>query len=279
MSGVVVAVLGRGVVPADAPVVRADDPGLLLGDGVYETMHVRGGRPWLATEHLARLALAATALELPVPDAGELIGLLDTVCARWPAELPGALRLTCTRGPDGGASTVIARLAEVAPGSVRARETGVTVATLSLGVTATARPALPWLLSGLKTLSYGVTAASRRWAAAHGVDDVLWISTDGYALEAPTANVVWLDGETLCTVPARPTGVLPGVTAAWLLAHAGDLGWSAAERMTTPGDLRGSTGGVWLTSSVRGLTEVRRLDGIPLPPSPHTQAIRHLLGF
>ena len=52
----IVAVLGRGVVPADEPVLRADDRGAVHGDGLFETMHVRDGRPWLVDEHLARLA-------------------------------------------------------------------------------------------------------------------------------------------------------------------------------------------------------------------------------
>lgn len=280
MSGrQIVAVLGRGVVPAGEAVLRADDRGVLHGDGLFETMHLRAGRPWLAAEHLARLADAAAAVDLPLPGAEELTGLLDAVTAGWPAEVEGGLRLTCTRGPDGGPPTVFATVSEVAPASVRARRTGVNVKTLPLGVTAAARAGLPWLLAGIKTISYGVSAASRRWAAGAGVDDVLWVSTDGYALEGPSANLVWLEDDTLCTVPAAQTGVLPGITAGWLLAHAGELGWAADQRMTTPGDLRGSTGGVWLTSSVRGLAEIRTLDGIPLPPSPHTDAIRALLAF
>ena len=43
----VVAVLGRGVVPAETPILRADDLGALRGDGIFETMHLRAGRPWL----------------------------------------------------------------------------------------------------------------------------------------------------------------------------------------------------------------------------------------
>jgi len=41
----VVAVLGRGVVPPDTLVLRADDLGALRGDGIFETMHLRAGRP------------------------------------------------------------------------------------------------------------------------------------------------------------------------------------------------------------------------------------------
>ncbi|WP_192772026.1 aminotransferase class IV [Plantactinospora soyae] len=274
----ITAVLGRGVVPVDEPVIRADDRGVLHGDGLFETMHVRAGRPWLAQEHLARLVRSAPALDLPLPDAAALRELLDTACAGWPVGTEGALRLVCTRGPEGGGpGTVYATLAEVPAASRRARRDGITVATLPLGVAADARTDRPWLLAGVKSISYGPNQATRRWAAANGVDDVLWTSTDGYALEGPSANLVWLAGDELCTVPAE-SGILPGVTADWLLRHAGDLGFTAVRRHVTPAELR-TADGVWFTSSVRGLAEVRALDGTPLPPAPHTPAIRHLLGF
>jgi 4-amino-4-deoxychorismate lyase len=276
----IVAVLGRGVLPPGEPVIRADDTGVLHGDGLFETMHVRAGRPWLREEHLARLARSADTLDLLLPGAGELTGLLDTACAGWPVDTEGALRLVCTRGPEGaGPVTVFATLSAVAPALLRARRTGITVATLPLGVPAAARAGTSWLLAGVKSTSYGVSLAARRWAAGQGVDDALWTSTEGYALEGPSASVVWLDGATLCTVPAAVTGILPSVTTRWLLDHAGELGFSAAERMTTPAELRETPGGVWFASSVRGLAEVRALNGVPRPASPHTAALRDLLGF
>ncbi|GIG85429.1 4-amino-4-deoxychorismate lyase [Plantactinospora endophytica] len=271
--------LGRGVVPAGEPLIRADDRGVLRGDGLFETMHVRGGRPWLVDEHLARLGRAAQALDLPLPGAGELRELLDTACAGWPAGTEGALRLVCTRGPEGGGGpTVYATLSGVPAVSRRARRDGIRVATLPLGVAADARTGRPWLLGGLKTTSYGLSEAARRWAAGNGVDDVLWTSTDGYALEGPTANLVWLAAGVLCTVPAEETGILPGVTVDWLLRHADELGWTAAHRLVTPAELH-TADGVWFSSSVRGLAEIRELDGVPLPVSPHTAALRDLLGF
>jgi 4-amino-4-deoxychorismate lyase len=274
-----VALLGRGVVPAGEPVLRGDDRGALHGDGLFETLHLRDGRPWLLDAHLARLRAGAAAVELPLPPDGVLVELLDTVRAGWPATVEGALRLVCTRGPEGGGlPTVWATLGEGPATAKRARRDGVAVATLPLGVSAEARPGLGWLPTGIKSTSYAVSTAARRWATRNEVDDVLWLSTEGYVLEGPSANVVWLAGSTLCTVPAARTGVLPGVTARWLLDHAGELGLTAEERMVTPPELRGS-GGVWLTSSVRGLTEVRTLDAAPLPPSPHTRALQALLAF
>ncbi|NES31525.1 aminotransferase IV [Micromonospora terminaliae] len=274
-----VAVPGRGVVPAGAAVLRGDDRGVLHGDGLFETLHLRGGEPWLRDAHLARLRAGAAAIGLALPSTDVLVELLDTVRAGWPPDVEGALRLVCTRGPEGGGPpTVYATLGEVPSAARRARRDGVTVATLPLGVAARSRPELGWLPVGVKSTSYALSTAARRWAERAGVDDVLWVSTDGYVLEAPTANVVWLSGGTLCTVPAAATGILAGVTAAWLLAHAAELDLTADERLPTPADLH-KADAIWLTSSLRGLAEVRSLDGLPRPGSPLTTPLLTLLGF
>ncbi|MET8833403.1 aminotransferase class IV [Micromonospora sp. NPDC004540] len=274
-----VAVPGRGVVPAGEAVLRGDDRGVLHGDGLFETLHLRGGQPWLRDAHLARLRAGAAAIGLALPPTEVLVELLDTVRAGWPPDVEGALRLVCTRGPEGGGPpTVYATLGEVPAAARRARRDGVTVATLPLGVAARSRPELGWLPVGVKSTSYALSTAARRWAERAGVDDVLWVSTDGYVLEAPTANVVWLTGDTLRTVPAGATGILPGVTARWLLDHAGELGFGTDEDLPTPTDLH-EADAIWLTSSLRGLAEIRSLDKTPRPRSPQTPALLTLLGF
>ncbi|MGV9216019.1 aminotransferase class IV [Micromonospora sp. RB23] len=274
-----IAVLGRGLIPADEPVLRGDDLGVLRGDGLFESMHLRQGRPWLRDEHLARLVTAAAAVDLDLPPTDALTDLLDSVLVGWPADVEGALRLVCTRGSEaGGPPTVYATLTAVPASSQAARRNGITVAVLPLGVPADARTGLDWLPAGIKSTSYAVNSAARRWARRAGVDDVLWVSSDGYALEGPIANVVWLTGDTICTVPAATTGILPGTTAAWLLAHAHELGLDGAERMVTPAELHAADG-VWFSSSVRGLVEVRMLDGVRRDACPRTPALHELLGF
>jgi 4-amino-4-deoxychorismate lyase len=286
------------VVPADTPILRADDLGVLRGDGVFETMHVRGGRPWLLDEHLARMSRSATRLELALPPAADLAALIGEICAQWPATQEGGLRLVCTRGVEGGeargvsapdpavaregdtagAVTVFATLGPVGEATVRARREGIAVTTANVGYDAGVRDATPWLLGGAKTLSYAVNMAALRWAAAHGADDMLWVSSDGWALEAPTASLVWLDGDRLCTVPTERTGILPGCTARRLLDNAATLGLTATERMIRPADLV-RTDGAWLTSSVRGVAWIRTLDGTPLAGSGRTARLREVLSF
>jgi 4-amino-4-deoxychorismate lyase len=280
----VVTVLGRGVVPPATPVLRADDLGAIRGDGVFETIHVRGGQAFLLGPHLARMAASAERLDLALPPRSDLEELAGQALAAWAGSLggehdEGALRLVCTRGPEGGGEvTVFATIAPLPPAQSRARRDGVAVATTSLGITIGARTASPWLLGGAKTLSYAVNMAAQRWAQAEGVDDVLWTSVEGYALEAPTSTLVWLTGSTLCTVPAQRTGILAGITARYLLDRAVDLGWTAAERMIKPDELP-HTDGAWLTSSARGLAEIRSIDGVELAPSPAIGKVRDLLGY
>jgi 4-amino-4-deoxychorismate lyase len=275
----VVAVLGRGVVPPATPILRADDLGALRGDGIFETMHVRAGRPWLLDEHLARMSRSAARLELPLPDRPALVELVGQAASAWDPGVEASLRLVCTRGPEGGGPvSVFATVSAVSEPLRQARREGVAVATASLGFPVAARGAAPWLLGGAKTLSYAINMASLRWAGARGAGDVLWLSSEGYALEAPTATLVWLAEGTLWTVPPEETGILPGITARWLLDHAGALGFGAGERLIRPVDLAGA-GGVWLVSSVRGVAEVRSLDGVARAPAAETKLLLDLLGF
>jgi 4-amino-4-deoxychorismate lyase len=277
----VVAVLGVGVIPPDTPILRADDLGVLRGDGIFETMHVRAGVAWLLAEHLARMARSAARMQLELPPRDALEALVGEALAHWPVELEGALRVICTRGLESGKGgvTVFVTVSAVGDTFAAARHEGISVVTASLGLPADLRQKAPWLLGGAKTLSYAVNMASQRWAHAAGADDVLWVSTDGYALEAPTSTLVWLREGTLFTVPAERTGILAGTTARWLLDHADDLGWATGQEMVTPLALAGMDG-AWLTSSVRGLAAIRQLDSAGLPTSPETTArIRTLLGY
>ena len=279
MSETVLAVLGHGIVPADMPILRADDLGVVRGDGVFETIHVRGAEPFLLNEHLSRMARSAARMELALPPAEELVKLAAQACGGWDPAVEGALRLTCTRGPEAtGQVTCYAMLTAVLPTTKTARARGVRVAGITLGFPAGIRTDAPWLLGGVKSLSYAVNMASQRWATAHDLDDVLWLSADGFVLEAPTSTVVWRDGDALCTVPVERTGILPGTTARHLLDHAGALGLTADERMITIASLMAASG-VWLLSSVRGCAPVITIDGIPLASGADTARIQAFLGF
>jgi 4-amino-4-deoxychorismate lyase len=241
---------------------RPDD----YGDGVFETLHLRPGGPWLLAEHLDRLERSAARLDLPLPPAETLVTLALEAAGHWTGG-EGALRIICRRG-----FTYYATVGPVPDATIRQRREGIRVLTADLGVSVR-RP--PWSLSGAKTLSYAENLAARRWASAQGADDLIWLSTEGHVLEAPTASVVWQRGDTLRTVPPTETGILPGTTAAHLLANAG---LRSAESLISRDQLAAADA-IWLTSSLRGLAEVRSLDGHFREASPRTAYLMEVLGL
>jgi len=71
MQGVVYV---NGVITAaDAAVVPVFDHGFLYGEGVYETLRTYSRKPFLFSEHMARLRRSAGMIALPVPLDDEAI--------------------------------------------------------------------------------------------------------------------------------------------------------------------------------------------------------------
>src|SRR3954449_7543772 len=67
-----VALLGRGVVDPEQPLLHADDAGVLRGRAAFETMRVYEGVPFRLDAHLARLVGSAEVLGLPAPEPARL---------------------------------------------------------------------------------------------------------------------------------------------------------------------------------------------------------------
>lgn len=246
--------------PYDAPVLRADDLGVQRGDGVFETARVCGGHVFKLGRHLERLARSASALDLPAPDPSEWRDLAAAAVEASGAG-DGLLKLVLTRGPMGGDEvTAFALVLPIDPATVRARETGIDVVTLTLGIAAGARHDAPWLLGGAKTLSYAVNMASIRAAERQGAQDAIWLATGGEILEAPTSTVCWIAGETLHTPPTA-TGILAGTTLAVVEALAPPLEFAVTSG--TVADLFVADE-VFLASSVRGVAGVLHVDGAPI---------------
>src|SRR5690625_6308022 len=77
------------------------------------------------------------------------------------------------------------------------------VVTLDRGLASTVVDTSPWLLPGAKTLSYAVNMAATREAVRRGAEDVLFVSTDGYALEGPTSTLLVRQGDVFTNTHVR----------------------------------------------------------------------------
>lgn len=248
LSADVVVDLDGVVHGADEPMVRAVDPVLTHGDGVFETTLLRGGRPCLLAAHLARLERSAAIAGLPRPDPARWRAAVDIAAARWPPELDGVLRLVCGRGAS------FVTVSAVPSRAVTARRDGVAVVTLN--------PGHRGALTGAKSLSYALNVAALREAARLGADDAVYVDDDGVVLEGPRSSVVIAEGETLLSPP--PTlPILAGTTVAALF----EIVPGSAYRPLTVADLFAAQG-IWLLSSVTLCARVHTLDGVALGPGP-----------
>jgi 4-amino-4-deoxychorismate lyase len=263
-------------VDPDEPVVTAFDQGLGRGDGAFESVLVTGGRTPHLDAHLARLHRSAQIMELTDPGEAALRAVVAAVVADWPADLDGACRVFLTRGlGEGTPPTLLALLAAVPAETIRQRDAGIAVVSLSLGIPADFRATAPWLLGGAKTLSYAVNMAAQRHAHAVDADDVVLTSLEGRLLEGPTSTVVWSADGVLHTPPVE-TGILAGTTQHRLFARAEADGWSTAVTAGTVEDLQAADA-VWLLSGIRGAAPVIRLDGVERGDAGLSQRVRKLL--
>jgi 4-amino-4-deoxychorismate lyase len=256
-----VAVTGRGLVPVDEPVVRADDEAVSRGRAVFETLRVYGGRPFRLGEHLDRLAFSAERVGLDPPPREELERL--SALALTEAGVPdAALRLTWTPGGVG-----IALVGEIPAELAAMHERGAKLVSLTGPV-----GAAPWLLGGVKSTSYAVNMAAQAEAQRRGADDAIFVTAEGIVLEGPTTNVWWRRGGTLRT-PALELGILAGVTRAAVLELSG---WPVEEGAYPCEELYAADE-LFTTSSVREVMPAVELDGRPIPRGEAAAALQQAL--
>jgi 4-amino-4-deoxychorismate lyase len=252
----------RTVAP-DATVLRVTDLAATRGDGVFETLGVIAGHPQQVEAHLARFAHSAAMLDLDEPHLGQWRAAIAEAAALLPVDRQGGLKLVLSRGVEGLGVGTGWITASVADGDFAERETGLRVVTLERGYDSGIARRAPWLLAGAKTLSYAVNMAAQREAMRRGADDAVFVSSDGYVLEAPTSTVILRFGDRIVT-PRTDIGILPGTSQLSVFAFAQARGLATEEALVPVPDLVAADG-VWLVSSVRLAAPVVAVDGEPIP--------------
>ena len=237
------------------------DHGLVVGDGVFETLRVYGGVPFAWTRHLERLRMSATGLGLVAPDAGELRAASDAVLAAN-ALTEARLRITITGGPAPPGS----RRAAVAPTAI------VIAFELEPAAPSGSVMVVPWTrneggaLAGLKTISYAENVRALAYVEERGATEAIFANTKGNLCEATGSNVfLVLDGA--CCTPPLLAGCLNGVTRQLVLQVGGEIGIAIEERDVPVGALRDADE-AFVTSSVREVQPISSVDGHDLPAAP-----------
>ena len=243
------------------PAIAANDHGMVVGDGVFESIKVVHGQPFALTRHLQRLARSAQGMGLPEPDEAEVRRGVAAVLDAAPIGF-GIVRITWTAGPgplgsargDGPATLAIAAT------DVPARTDTTAVITV------------PWprnergALAGLKTTSYGENVVALAEARRHDATEAIFANTIGNLCEGTGSNVFYVvDGE--LRTPTLASGCLAGVSRALLLE------WFGAREVDEPIGILTEAAEILLTSTTRDVQGVHRCDDRGLTaPGPMTLA-------
>lgn len=267
------------LLPVGESVLNPLDRGFTLGDGLFETLRVRGDTVLGIERHLFRLRVGAAVLGLsPLPKDKDLKdAITKTLTANGLTE--AAVRLTISRGvpkrrgllpePEPSPSLVIhaepfaGYPAELYDRGARAIISGIPRNEHSP-------------LARVKSLNYLDNVLARREAEARGVDDALLLNTAGDLACASAANLFLLLDGALVT-PSVASGALPGTVRELVTAElAPPIGLKVVERVVRPEELRAAHE-VFLTNALMGIVPLTVVDTLPIGtgvPGPVSMKLR-----
>ena len=233
-------VLVDGVARPDGRLeLDVDDPGLMLGLGVFETLRTYGGRPFRLGAHLDRLEASARALGAPCPRSS-IEDEIGRALEAWSPGVEANVRVTLLQS-----GRRVVRVCALSPVSGPAR-----------------CALLPWepapsLPGWIKHTSRAASALAIR----PPMTEALRVDRQGYLLEGTRSNIIGVQRGVLRTPPLDGR-ILAGVTRLALLEVAAGLGLPIDEApvpAATPFDE------LYVCSTLRELQAVVELDGRPAP--------------
>lgn len=245
------------------------DRGFLYGDGVFEVLRTWNGVAVDLDAHLDRLYASAAWLQLAALERAQLADAVRrTLAAAGAGE--HRVRIVLTRGEG----ALAARLSSLGPGRAIVVVEPLPEQPIEVSLAIVDWPLPRRLSHGHKTLAYLDHIIARELAAAAGADEAVRLGPDGVVLECASANIFCVMPRGVVITP-RLEGALPGVTRARVLAACRSTDIRVAVLHLTVGHLHVAEE-IFITSAVRGVVPVTRLDGQPRARGPLTGRIATL---
>jgi branched-chain amino acid aminotransferase len=271
------------VVDAAQATVPVFDRGFLYGDSVYEVLRAFRGKPFGMPEHLDRLQRSAEQLELTLPPREQIErAIAETLTAA--VEPDAYVRIVVTRGAgeigldpalaDAPRLVVIVKAARLPAPELY--QNGVEVAIVGRSRSSPAAPGAhvdPSVKSGNYLVSVLAAAEARR----RGAYESILCDSVGRITEGGSSNFFVVRGGRLGTPPLS-VGLLEGITRMKVIEVCRNNGLHVDEVPLWPIDLRNADEAM-ITSSVRGILPVVRVDGQPIgsgTPGPVTRRVMSL---
>lgn len=260
--------LNGRLLSVDVARISPFEHGLLVGDGVFETLAVRGGRAIGLREHWQRLVRSCTRMGLRAMSETEFAeAIVAVVEANGLTEARVRVTQTSGDGPlgsDRGAGQGT-RLAAATPLNTWPPSEKVCL--------------VPWTrnengaLAGVKSISYAENVIALAEAKRRGCGEALLANTRGELCEGTGSNIfVVVDGR--LHTPPLASGCLAGVTRLLVLQACAAAGIACAET-ALPAEVLTRCEEAFLTSSTRDVHPIAEIDGRTLAtPGPLTRAVQ-----
>jgi len=237
--------------------ILVNDWGVLLGFGLFETLRLHDGRPFLLTSHLDRLITSAKALMFHYqPDAEELTGRLnDYILDRQLRNEGVRISLTYGQGASGTEPRVFFTHRPVPYGA----------ADYQNGIAVAISPYKKNQFSPIvnhKTFNQLENVVSLRSMESLGVKECIFLNTEGEVAEGSKSNLFFTKDGVVFT-PAKDCGILPGITRRRVIDIARRQGLEVREGRFGARQLR-DCDECFCTNALMEIMPVVQLDGKPL---------------
>ncbi len=242
------------------------DRGFLLGDSIYEVIPVFAGKPFRLPHHFQRLNNSLNAIKIDNPHSDtEWREIIADLSSQYPDQ-DQSIYLQVTRGiapirdhifPGEIKPSVFVMSTPLDPAKLPDPEKGIAAITLD---------DLRWKLCCIKATTLLANVLARQTASEQGAAEAILIR-DGFALEGAASNLFIVQDGLLIT-PPKGDELLPGITRDLVLELATEHSIPFKEEAITLDELK-SADEIWLSSSVREIIPVVKLDGVMRqPPGP-----------
>jgi aminodeoxychorismate lyase len=255
-----------------APALPINDRSFLYGDGLFETIRITNGQPFLWREHIERLERGAAFFKILLPYKETEIEFAARHLLSQNDVMEGVVRIHLSRGPSERGYALPKEqkptLVVSTHKSLHTSHSGVKI------ITSIVRVLADDPLTQHKTANRLPNIMARREADEAGVDESLILNNRNEIAEASAANIFILRGEELVTPPLS-AGALAGTTRAFVLKMAKVFGLRSAEEPIFVEDVMRSDA-AFLTSAHWLVTPILSLDNTRLKAtSPAVKFLRN----
>ena len=250
-------------VPEDSPALSVRDRSFMYGDGLFETIRIIDGQPFLWEEHVARMRRGAEFLRIRVPLSDAEFAEAVRHLISQNVVVDGTARAHLSRGV--GLRGYSPKNAEKPTFVITAHPISAPLPTKLRVITSTVRVLSSDPSARFKTANRLASVRARMEADDAGMDEALILNERGEIVEASGANVFVVREGKLITPPLS-AGALEGTTRGFVMREFG----AVEETVRTLENCEGA----FLTSAGHLAAAIVECDGAALKEHPIVARIR-----